>query len=198
MYIFFGYTPHPVPELQVGYVELPEDLAQGFLKIWDGMQHGFRCSCGWAEHEGRPKPIFFHPRADEIYENMLRWSDNNPNDYFYFSIQETPTEFTVALMPNVDRMRDKISQQYAKKLGKIDFRRDVVLVLPLHCVLPRELFQGMTLPKSMDMYDIGIGPESILDRGNVAKSNEVYWLTDLFTIDYDEYRKHCGEKTIAL
>lgn len=101
-YMCISYVPMLVGA--AGEVIEDEELHEKLKKAHHGMAKG----CMFVEREGRMHPVFIISNADAIYNHMLFWSDQSPDEWFTVYIHEPePNYYAIVLHPNIKRSLDR-------------------------------------------------------------------------------------------
>lgn len=62
----------------------------------------------WALGDGGEiSPAFAMDRADDVFEHLVEWSEGSPATWFKLIIDESDDEYTLALVPDVQRSLDR-------------------------------------------------------------------------------------------
>jgi len=68
----------------------------------DGQALANAKGCLWLmDDDGRPVPVFLMERGKEVYDDLMVWCDQKPEDWFTLDIVAHDGHYAIALMPNV-------------------------------------------------------------------------------------------------
>lgn len=119
--------------------------------------------CCWSEYESQPLVALVYKNAEEIYDHIMRFSKNQPNEYFDIELVFNDHGYAVGLIPNIEHnliMTNKTRMM----MGKAPVSGDVKLIYsPLHF-----FHQGPT-EANLEINDtliFGLMDESDLNNSN--------------------------------
>lgn len=101
-------------------------------EIMDKYPSGRSNYCLWTTYESMPLVALAYENAEEIYDHLMRFSKNQPSDYFNIEMSFAEYGYAVGLVPDL-KHNIEMNNKLRMMMGKMPVTRDVkFLYSPLH------------------------------------------------------------------
>jgi hypothetical protein len=118
-YICISYTPQIFGE-PGKLIEDPKSIME-MAKRLDKVDAN-ATGCAWAEHNGLISPIFIIENAKQVYEHLMIWCENKPEEWFSLTIKKHKDgkRYWVILWPDINKSVERF------KLGHLIYNENII------------------------------------------------------------------------
>jgi len=106
VYVVISYCP-----LLIGPTwpmhNLKSEDAEALAKTIDGLPSGMAKGCLWVNNHGNFAPVLLFDNASAIYEHLVCWSENKPEEWFEFVVKEKDDRYAIVCFPQLQKSIDR-------------------------------------------------------------------------------------------
>lgn len=159
----------------ISMAELAKMSPEEILNYFQNIEPSLPSSCAWTLKNNEAHPVLIMNKAEQIFNNIMAWSENDPKKWFYFGIKHDNEKYSLGLFPNlVESLKRFKENQEALQQRKITNNDEVqILFHPLGFMSGLDTYNNIKelLP---DNIDIGIS-ESV----ESIRKDEIYWIQQI-------------------
>lgn len=121
----------------------------------------------WAAGDGGDfSPVFAMAQADAVFEHLVEWSEGSPASWFKLLVDESDDEYSLALVPDVQRSLDRFLLARSVVAGDEILPEEVRVVFqPLAFRGPKSDVSRRVLPTLRDEVTVGFVDVETLRAG---------------------------------
>jgi hypothetical protein len=158
--LIFGYTP--LMQTQFMSTKSSGVNIGKAIEKWHSFSVPETYGCVWVSYKNKISPVFLIDRAKEVYDHLISWTENSPQDWFTFSLREFEDGYAICLMPNASKSIKRFKQNHELMYDeeiKIEKAHVLFRTISVFC-LSKATLQHIRCPKVGEKTNVGfITPE---------------------------------------